>query len=137
LALLDSSVGVCTEDVNSYNARPVTEALCDQGTYVRRYALFSTKGDLDKAWKWFNIASIDTCNGFGTQEWDYNNINPDVTRGRIACFTKSDLNSTNPQLMFTYDDRNLLGIIIGNDTATVSTLTDDWNNDDGLVPPSQ
>jgi hypothetical protein len=39
--------------------------------------------------------------------------------------------------MFTYDDKNLLGVIIGDDTATIATLTADWNQDDGLIPPTQ
>ncbi len=137
LALLNTSVGTCTEDINKYNAVPITEALCPDGTYARRYARFASSADLDKAWNWFHITSTDNCNGFGNQTWTYNDYSPDLTRGRIACFTKSDIGSGFPQLMFTYDDLNLLGVIIGDSNATVTTLTDDWNANDGLVPPTQ
>ena len=134
---LDPAVGTCTEDIGKYGVKPVTEALCEQGTYIRRYALFSSSDDLDTAWNWFGITSTDTCTGYGGQTWSYNDIDPAISRGRIACFGKGDLSTGNPQLMFTYADSNILGVIIGDRTASITSLTADWDNDDGLIPPAQ
>jgi hypothetical protein len=99
--------------------------------------VFSTKDDLDTAWNWFQISTSNLCTS-GAQTWSYSNINPATTRGRIACFTKADLSTGLPQLMFTYDDRLLLGIIIGDDSTTTAQLYDFWKTDAGaLVPPSE
>jgi len=143
LAQLEQSVAdTCTEDTSpsgAWSPAPIALAECsDSGSsFIKTYARFKSLDDLNAAFDNFlngSSPNSNKCPGFTGITWNYQGDPQSLTRGQVVCYKNSN---SRPQLNFTFDSLSLMGVFTGNASDSITTVTNEWDNDDGIDPSAR
>ena len=113
-----------------FGVQPQSRAVCTTDTIDRDYMQFANKNDVDTVWTSFDILPRNVCPGYEAMDWQYGADPPGMARGRIACGLPGGV----PQLVFTYDALNLVGVFQETHGSTKDNITAAFTNDNGVIP---